>query len=250
MGLSSLMEILKVKYHNVSFKQALASAVRLMEQERKSNIFFLNLDCLSKAVKDKEYSAILADTTLVLPDGIGLKVATWLFGGRMVENCNGTDFSPQLMKVAAEQGWTIFFLGGKEGVAEAAAQNVAKSFPGIKIVGVHSGYFKDDGEVIRQINASGAQILFVAFGAPKQEKWIAHNRQQLEPKLCLGVGALLDYLSGYKIRAPKIFQMLYLEWFWRIFIDPKRMFRRYIIDGFGFMFYLIFMALKSRLNTK
>ncbi len=250
MGLSSRMEILKVKYHNISFKEAISDAVRLMGQARKSNIFFLNLNCLSKAVKDKEYAAILADTTLVLPDGIGLKVATWLFGGRMVENCNGTDFSPALMKIAAKQGCPIFFLGGKEGVALKAAENVRNFIPGIQIVATHSGYFEDDEEIIKKINESGAQILFVAFGAPKQEKWIAHNRQKLNPKLCLGVGALLDYMSGQKLRAPKIFQALHLEWLWRIFIDPKRMFRRYIIDGLGFMFYLIFMAFKSRLNTK
>ncbi len=240
------MEILKIKYHNISFQEAVESAVALMRQERKSNIFFLNLDCLSKAIKDKEYSTILADTTFVLPDGIGLKIATWMFGGAMRENCNGTDFSPALMKMAAKEGWSIFLLGGKEGVAAQAAENVRNFIPGIQIVGVHSGYFESDEEIIKKINQSGAQILFVAFGAPKQEKWIARNRQKLNPKLCLGVGALLDYMSGQKLRAPKIFQMLYLEWLWRIFTDPKRMLRRYIVDGIGFIFYLAFMAFKFR----
>lgn len=245
-----MMKILEVKYHNISFKQALLNAVRLMAQEGKFAIFFLNLDCLSKAVRDKEYSAILADTALVLPDGIGLKIATWMFGGKMIENCNGTDFSPAFMKIAAEEGWRIFFLGGLEGVAAKAAENVRKSIPDIKIVGTHSGYFQDDEQLIKQINDSQAQILFVALGAPKQEKWIARNRQKLNPKVCLGVGALLDYLSGHKVRAPKIFQLLYLEWLWRIFIEPKRMFQRYIIDGLGFMLYLSFIALKSRVSSK
>ncbi len=244
------MEILGVKYHNVSFQEALASAGRLLEQDRKSAIFFLNLDCLSKAVNDPEYRQILNDTTMVLPDGIGLKIATILFGGRMRENCNGTDFSPFLMKMAAKEGWPIYFLGGKNDIAEKAAKNVRSFIPGIHIVGSRSGYFKDEEELIKDINSSGAVILFVAFGAPLQEKWIAHNRQRLNPRLCLGVGALLDYMSGSKLRAPKTMQRLHVEWLWRIFIEPKRMVRRYIVDGLGFMFYLTFMAVKIRLFPK
>jgi N-acetylglucosaminyldiphosphoundecaprenol N-acetyl-beta-D-mannosaminyltransferase len=245
-----MMEILGVKYHNVSFAQAVESAGHLFTQERKSVIFFLNLDCLSKAVKDPEYRNILNDATLVLPDGVGLKVATRLFGGMMRENCNGTDISPVLMKAAAKEGWPIYFLGGKEGVAQRAAENVRNFIPGIKIVGSHSGYFSDEEKVIKAINDSGAAMLFVAFGAPLQEKWIARNRQKLNPKVCLGVGALLDYMSGEILRAPRTMQMLHLEWLWRVFIDPKRMFQRYIINGFGFMFYLTFMACKTRLTAK
>lgn len=236
------MKILNVKYDNMTFGSAIEEAVSLLRKEKKSNLFFLNADCLYKAQKDEEYRNILNSADLVLPDGIGLKLITMLFGVKMKDNCNGTDFSPIFMEKAAAEGYKIFFLGGKENIAEKAAENVRHKILGIKIVGIHSGYFSDDKKVIDKINNSGADILFVAMGAPLQEKWIARHREKLNTGLCLGVGALFDYLSERVRRAPKIMRNLYLEWLWRIFIDPKRMFKRYIIDGSKFFW----LVLKQR----
>ena len=168
---------------------------------------------------------------LVLPDGIGLKLATRILGGKMEEDCNGTDISPLLMQKAAEEGYKIYFLGAKEKIAEKAAENTRKQIPRIQIVGTHHGFFNNDKEVIKKINDSGADILFVAMGVPLQEKWIAKHRRELNPRLCLGVGALFDYLSGRIPRAPLFMRKMHLEWLWRIFIEPKRMFKRYIVDG-------------------
>ncbi|MFC1708731.1 WecB/TagA/CpsF family glycosyltransferase [Candidatus Omnitrophota bacterium] len=225
------MRILNVNYDNISMAEALEKACYLLRENSKSNVFFLNADCLYKAQKDSRYRDILNSAQLLLPDGIGLRIVTELFGGKMKDNCNGTDFSPLFMERAAKEGYRIFFLGGKEGVAEKAAENTRKTIPEILIVGTHSGYFDDDGLLINTINNSGADILFVAMGVPAQEKWIYQNRVKLNPKLYLGVGALLDYLSGHIVRAPKFIRAIHLEWLWRIGVEPKRMFKRYIVDG-------------------
>lgn len=226
------VKILGVPYSNLFLKDALEQIFICLEHKIKFTVLFLNADCLFKAQNDGEYKEILKKAEFILPDGIGLRLAAkFLTSIRIKDNCNGTVLSPLLMKGAANKGYKIFFLGTKEGVAEKAAENIRKEIPGIRIVGTQHGYFRDSEEVIKKINESGADILFVAMGAPLQEKWIARNRASLNTRLCLGVGALFDYLSGQIPRAPRFMQVMHLEWLWRIFIEPRRMFRRYIIDG-------------------
>ncbi len=240
------MKLLEVEYDNLTFDEALVQVLDFAKLEKKTNVFFLNADCLYKAQKDLEYREILNQADLLLSDGIGLKIATRIFGGRMKDNCNGTDLSPRIIEKAAELGIKIFFLGGKEGVALKAADQAKNMFPKLQIAGAVSGYFNDLDSVIDQINNSGAQILFVAMGAPIQEKWIVRNRQRLNPKICLGVGAFLDYLSASIPRAPVWMRRIHLEWFWRIFIDPKRMFKRYFIDGFLFVLFVIYKRVGAK----
>jgi len=225
------MNVCHVGFDNLNFSQALERVLGLLSSADKADAFFLNADCLYKTMGDLEYRNIINSADLVLPDGIGLRLIAGLFGGKMKEDCNGTDFCPALMEKAAEMGYSIFFLGGKDRVAEEAAWNIRRKIPGIKIVGTRSGYFTGNAGTVKDINASGADILFVGMGAPLQEKWIAENRKGLDPRLCLGVGALFDFLSGRVPRAPKLMRSMHLEWLWRIFIEPGRMFRRYIVDG-------------------
>ena len=237
------MKILGVRYDNLLRSEALTRSLSFVKQSGKSNIFFLNLDCLRQACRDPEYRAILNEAALVLPDGIGLELATRIFGGRMKDNCNGTDFSPVFIKAAAEQRTSFFLLGGREGVAEKAADRLRERVPGVHIAGTYSGYFESESEMIDQINASGADVLLVAMGVPLQEKFIARHRAALNPRLCFGVGALLDYLSDTIPRAPQWMIRLHFEWLWRIFIEPRRMICRYLIDGVGFFINLLLSRL-------
>src|SRR6185295_4244291 len=131
------MVLLGVRFDNVYCKDALRACAVLSAGQRKAQVSFLNLDSLYKAVHDDEFRQALQFSDLVLPDGIGLKVAARLFGGRMKENCNGTDFCPLLMQVLAEEGRTLYLLGGKPGVAERTAEILKAKFPTIKIVGAH-----------------------------------------------------------------------------------------------------------------
>ncbi len=239
------MQILDCKYNNITINEALGQSLELLQIQSKSKIFFLNADCIYKAQHDIEYRNILNSAELILPDGIGVKLITRLFGWRMKDNCNGTDFSPLFMAKAAQHNYKIFFLGAKEGIAEKAAHNVSKHVPAIQIVGAQSGYFANNEAVIEKINSSKADILFVAMGVPLQEKWIYKNLDKLDVRLCLGVGALFDYLSGTLPRAPKFMRIIHLEWLWRISLEPKRMFRRYIIDGSKLFWLILKQKLKS-----
>ena len=240
------MKVLGIEYDNITVQEALERIGALLKSGRKSNVFFLNADCLYKAQKDAEYRDVLEQADLLLSDGVGLKLATKIFGGEMKANCNGTDLSPLILKKAAQHHWGVFLIGGKEGIANKAAANAMFNNPGLNLVGSASGYFSSDTEVIEKINNADADIVFVAMGAPLQEKWIIRNRSRINARLCLGVGAFLDYLSGSIPRAPLWMRKAHLEWFWRIFVDPKRMVKRYLIDGVCFVGYAIYMRLKGK----
>jgi exopolysaccharide biosynthesis WecB/TagA/CpsF family protein len=238
------MQLLGVRYDNLTRQDALEKVLALLSGSRQAVVFFLNLDCLKKATEDPSYASILSRADLVLPDGVGLRAATALCGAHMKDNCNGSDFSPVLLREAAQRGHTIFFIGGASGVAQEARIALQRSIPGIQIVGALDGFFTEDAPVIEAINASGAEILFVGMGVPMQEKWIEEHKEGLRVKLLLGVGALFDWLSGTKRRAPVFIRRLYLEWLWRIFIEPGRLFKRYIIDDAGFLLCLVFRRSK------
>jgi N-acetylglucosaminyldiphosphoundecaprenol N-acetyl-beta-D-mannosaminyltransferase len=240
------MKLLGIEYDNLTVKEALEAIIGLIEARQKANVFFLNADCLYKAQKDQEYRKVLKAASLLLSDGIGLRLATRIFGGSMRGNCNGTDLSPQILEEAAKRNWKVFFLGGKDGVAKKAAENIQLKLPALNVVGAGSGYFENDKEVINIINDAAPDIVFVAMGAPLQEKWIFRNRAFINTRLCLGVGAFLDYLSGDIPRAPQWMRQGHIEWLWRIFIDPKRMFKRYVIDGFCFMIYVLYIRLMGK----
>lgn len=231
------MHILNVRYDNITIEAAKKAALALVRGPSKREIFFLNLDCFRIAQEDEAYRRILEQAALVLPDGIGIRLVTRLFGGRMLQNCNGTDFSPILLRAAAAENHSVFLLGGREGVAEAASRKLVEKIPDLRIAGTHSGYLSDDARVIKMINDSGADILLVAMGVPLQEKWIHRHQAELRPGLCLGVGALFDFLSGRIRRAPMWIRKIHLEWCWRILTDPKRLGRRYLVDGVKILFY-------------
>ena len=232
-------KVLGAGYNNVEFSNAVNVVDEFLQKPIKKSVFFLNADYLYKAQKDAEYRNILNSNDLVLPDGIGLKIISAFLGSKMLDNCNGTDFSPVVLGLAARKGLSVYFLGSKEGVACKAAELAVKQFPGLKIAGVNSGYFDNNGEVIARVNASGADILLVGMGAPLQEKWIHKYRSELNPRLCMAVGAYFDFLSGYIPRAPKILICIHLEWLWRVLVEPRRMIKRYFVDGvslFGLVF--------------
>ena len=134
----------------------------------------------------------------------------------------GIAFAQKLMERMAQGGDTLYLLGAKPGVAEEAARNLEKQYPGLQIVGTHDGYFQDDGSVIEDIKASGAAVVFVCLGAPKQEKWMKQNGAATGARLLIGMGGCLDVFSGRVQRAPEVFQRLGLEWLYRVAKEPSR----------------------------
>ncbi len=217
------------------------------DRRRADTVYFVNPDCLNKAVSDKAYREILRNGDHVFPDGIGITLAGKLLGTPLRENLNGTDMLPFIMRAAEEKGLGLFFLGGRPGVAEAAADNLGKQFRA-RILGTRHGYFdpeKEGEEVIDEVNRSGADILMVGFGAPLQERWIHRNRERLGAGVAMGVGGLFDFYSGRIKRAPRWLREMGLEWVFRFLQEPGRMWRRYVIGNPLFLLRVIFARIFS-----
>ena len=174
--------------------------------------------------RDAKYSRIVGDAGLALPDGTGLVWALRFLGFTVQERIPGVDFVDNLCRIAAGHGFSFYFLGGKPGVALKAAEMMRRKFPGLKVKGVRNGYFKrEENEAIcKEIRESGAQILLVGFGVPKQEYWLADNLDKLGEIVGMGVGGSLDVMSGRLKRAPSVFRRLHLEWLYRTFQEPYR----------------------------
>ncbi len=174
----------------------------------------------------------------VLPDGIGLQIGCRMRGLALAANVNGTDLFPRLCERAARDGLSLFLLGARPGVAEAVADNMRRRYPELIVAGARHGYFapSEESDLIARINASGARILLVAFGVPRQELWLAEHRDRLRPPVRMGVGGLFDFYSGRIPRAPLWLREIGLEWTWRLAQEPGRMWRRYLLGNPLFLY--------------
>jgi N-acetylglucosaminyldiphosphoundecaprenol N-acetyl-beta-D-mannosaminyltransferase len=193
---------------------------------------------LNIAWRDPAYKATLRACDRVFADGIGLRLGGRMLGVELRDNVNGTDMYPLLCQAAAKAGRSLYLLGARPGVAAAAAAAMRTRFPGLIIAGARDGYFSADEEdaVIEAINRSGAAILLVAMGAPRQEQWIARHRARLLPPIAMGVGGLFDFYSGRIRRAPPWMRKTGLEWVYRLLQEPGRMWRRYLIGNPLFLY--------------
>ncbi|MES2823048.1 MAG: WecB/TagA/CpsF family glycosyltransferase [Pseudomonadota bacterium] len=227
--------------------EALAKRLALaLDTGEQHTLFFANTNFVVKC-QDLQ-PQMLKSSTLIVNDGIGVDIATWLIHReKFPENLNGTDFIPQYLSSVGNKA-RVFLFGGKPGIALRAATTLTNN--GIKVVGTCDGYeqARDTQKLVAEMNAAGANVILVAMGNPAQEKWILENRHELKALVLIGVGALVDFLAGDKPRAPHIIQKLRLEWLYRLCLEPTRLMRRYTID------IIIFLALcmrteKSRKNA-
>ena len=215
--------------------------VNLADQGVPMVVNFVNAHCVNLATRHDDYAASLQNSDALLPDGSGIRLAARLAGTNTGDNLNGTDLFPYVCERAAARGTPIFLLGGSPGIAAAAAAAMQARFPDLIVAGTQHGYFNDseNGAVVEQINASGAAILFVGFGVPRQELWIARHRDQIDVPLLLGVGGLFDYYSGRIPRAPLLLRRLGCEWMWRLLQEPKRLAGRYLVGNFVFVMHAL-----------
>jgi exopolysaccharide biosynthesis WecB/TagA/CpsF family protein len=200
---------------------------------RQISVGFVNADCMNKSFSNERYHRTLVEFDCIYPDGIGVRIAAQMFGNGVLDNINGTDLFPLLCERLAGTSNGIFLLGARDGIAKAAAKNMADRYPGLTVSGCHHGYFtaEEEESVIEKINSSGASVLMVALGAPQQELWIARNRDRLNARILMGVGGLFDFYSGRIERAPVWLRETGLEWVWRLLQEPGRMWRRYVIGN-------------------
>jgi len=205
----------------------------LLGRAGKTTVAFLNAHCVNTAAHDKAYARALRAADVVLPDGAGISLAAKLTGRKLRENLNGTDLCMPLCREAARQGKSIYLLGAAPGVADDAAKNLITRVPGLRIAGTQDGFFdeQDSQSVIDEINQSGADIVMVAMGVPLQDVWLHQHRNALDAQLVMGVGALFDFTAGRVSRAPAAVRKAKLEWAWRLAMEPRRMFKRYVLGN-------------------
>lgn len=218
------VNILGVNVDKITFDEALNAAERMVKEEGVSTIFTPNPEIIMCARDDDEMREILNSADLCTADGIGVVYGSKILGDPVPERVAGFDLTCALLEKLSKTGEGVFLFGAKPGVAEEAAKKLEEKYPGIVISGTQNGYFKQDeeSEIVDEINKSGAKLMLVCLGAPKQEKWIASHRDELKVNLCMGVGGTLDVLAGTAKRAPEIFIRLNLEWAYRLLKNPSR----------------------------
>ncbi len=217
--------ILGVRIDKITAEYALKKAERFVRAEGVSVIYTPNPEIVMAAYADPSFCKILNDADLCTPDGIGVVYASRMLHNPVPERVPGFDLTCGLLKSIAKTGEGVFLFGAKPGVAETAKKNLEQKYPGLNVCGTHDGYFKTEDEdgIIDAINQSGAKLLLVCLGAPKQEKWIAAHKDALRVNLCMGVGGALDVFAGTVKRAPEFFIKCNLEWLYRFIKQPSRL---------------------------
>lgn len=226
----------------VDMEQAVETIWSWMDAPEGRYVVTPNIDHVLRFQKDKEFAQIYHEAALVIPDGMPIVWSSRLLGEPLKERVTGSDLFPRICELAAKEDRGVFFLGSMPGVAELAAENLKKRYPGFRLAGFYAppfGFEKDPAEnrkIVEMINASKAEILFVALGAPKQEKWTHRYLPHLETvKAALCVGASIDFEAGVVKRAPHWMRNVGLEWLWRVLNDPKRLWKRYLVDDLPFV---------------
>jgi len=227
--------ILGINIRSSSVPTIIDELIDSIQEKQIKLLAFANAHTLNISYENKEYQKTL-QKFLVLNDGIGVDLASkLLYNKNFEENLNGTDFMPAFFN-ALPPGTKLFFLGSVEKNIQLAAENFIKTYPNLNLVGIHNGYFTDDSIIINIINEKNPDILVVGFGNPLQEFWIEKNSTEINSSLIIGVGAFFDFYSGEINRAPKIVRKIHLEWLFRLLLEPKRLWKRYVLGNFLFIF--------------
>lgn len=218
----------------VTIESAFERFKNLLDRPGFSCIYTPNTEIVMVARDDKDLTTVLKASDMNIPDGIGLVIASKIHKLGLVERVAGVDLMERILEFCDYSKKSVYILGGKPGVAELAINNIKDKYTNIEIKGCRDGYFNKNEEenVIEDINRLSPDILFVALGAPKQEKWIYEHRKNLKVKISMGVGGGVDIWAGTAKRAPKIFQILGLEWFYRLIKEPWRFKRMLVLPKF------------------
>lgn len=194
-----------------------------------------NPEMLMTAQNNDTFFRVMTEADLIVPDGIGLVIAARRFlKADVPERVAGFDIATQLFPIAQKKGYRIYLLGAAPGVAEVARERLLAQYPGLQLVGVHDGFLNDSNrqQVIEEIRSLRPDLLYVGMGAPRQENFIAQFKQELQVPVSIGLGGSIDVWAGVAKRAPKIWQNLHLEWFYRLLRQPSRIGRMMALPKF------------------
>jgi N-acetylglucosaminyldiphosphoundecaprenol N-acetyl-beta-D-mannosaminyltransferase len=235
-----------------SYDSFIHRIIELARKKQSSYVCVANVHMTIEAYWDSKFAEMVNDADLVTPDGMPLAKAMKLLYGIRQDRVAGMDLLPDLLKKAEEENLGVFFYGGTEEMLQRTQTYVQATYPNLKEQAYYSPPFRaltaeEEVSVIQQINNSGAHLVFVALGCPKQEKWMAGMKGKINACM-LGIGGALPVMIGMQKRAPQWMQKLSLEWLYRLLQEPKRLFKRYFVTNTLFI-WLLFKAFLSRTQT-
>ncbi len=232
------LKILNIWVDPVEMRGALEKVEHFVEKgDRPHSVFAVNPEKNFSVPRDPNLHKVFSEADLLIPDGIGVVMAARILYRVKLSRVPGVEFMEEICRLSAQKGYRVFFYGAKEEVNAKAMETLQNRYPSLKIAGRANGYVspEDTPKLIEQINASGAQILFLALGSPRQENWFAKYADQLHSvRVCQGIGGTLDTIAGTVKRAPKFWCNLNLEWFYRLVSEPKRIARQRVLPIFAF----------------
>ena len=241
----SRMKFLNIEVDNFTMDEAIKTIDKLIINRKPSYVVTPNVDHIVKIETDEEFKKVYKNADLILTDGMPLIWISKIKKNPIKEKISGSDLFPKVCELASQKEYKVFLLGAGKGVAEMASINLKNKYKNLDIVGTYSpsyGFEKKDYEIkkiIDMINKEQPDILAVGLGAPKQEKFLYQYKDKLNVPVSLAIGASIDFEAGNVKRAPKWMQGLGLEWLYRLCKEPKRLFKRYLIDDIK-IFKLIF----------
>lgn len=231
-----------VYFDNVDSDSAFEKIKQLVSCDGVSVMYTPNSEIVQNCIEEKSMYDVINSADLLIPDGIGVVYASKILGTPLKAKVAGVEMAERLVEYASKTGDGVFFFGGgkktqeTEAVADIAAKKLCEKYPGLVISGTRDGYFtpSDNNDIVKQINDSGAKILFVCLGAPKQEKWIYENKDKLKVSFAAGLGGSVDVFAGVAKRAPDFFLKTNLEWLYRFACNPSRVGRMMKLPKFLF----------------
>jgi N-acetylglucosaminyldiphosphoundecaprenol N-acetyl-beta-D-mannosaminyltransferase len=229
--------VLGVGVDPITVAELHAEIARLLRSGRLGLVLNVNAHCLNLCYRDRALRDSLNGADVVFCDGVGVMLAARILGGRIPARITYAAWIWQLADFAAAEGFSLYFLGARPGVAQEAARRLRERYPGLRIVGVRHGYFDhsagsaENEAVLEEINAAAPDILLVGLGMPLQERWLTENRQRLDAGVALSCGAVFDYTSRRVSRGPRLLTEGGFEWLARLLREPRRLWRRYLLGN-------------------
>lgn len=239
--MSRRIEMMGCQIDNLSMEETLHTIEKFIQSGRPHQHVVVNVDKLVKASRDVELRRIINECPLINVDGMPVVWASRLLGKPLKERVAGVDLFESLMKRSAEKGWRVYLLGAREEVVLGVKQIYMRKYPGLTVAGYRNGYWKpeEEAEVVEQIKAAQADLLFVAISSPMKEHFLGRYQAEMKIPFAMGVGGTFDVAVGKVKRAPVWMQEAGLEWFYRFLQEPRRMFKRYFVDDMFFFWLLL-----------
>lgn len=230
---ASRVALFGIPIDNLSESELFARIGELVERGIPSQVTYVNVDCINKALANRAYRHLIETSDLVYADGMGIVFASWSIGQPLKQRLTGADIFPGLCRLCTEQGYSVFLIGGEPGVIDKAVENIKRLHPQLRIVGTHHGFFtpEQSKQLVAQVREARPDILLVGMGAPRQEMWIRDHMDELGAPVQWGVGALFDYYAERFPRAPVWMRKVGLEWLFRLALEPRRLWKRYVIGN-------------------